>query len=358
MKSRAIQFVLCAFVLWHLIVAMEAQVHTVHLQHQKIRLKKHAGTIDIAINGKPFSTYHFADDFLYPSVRPYFWPVVAGDGVEVTIDQAQHKELRPYQRSIWIGAGDVNGADHWKFKAAPLPRQRHIRFLWIHPNGFQERLIWEDKAAQPMLVETRTVLFHVWPDGVRGIEINIKFKPLAGDVTFANASDNGLLSARPVPTIAGHPQFTAEDGGADCEKHVAWCDESGEIDGKTYGIAMFDAPSNPRHPPLWHAHKDARLATDIFATPEYGKGDPRRKTGDFTIRMGATATFRYEILIHQGTAGAAQIAGKYEQFALSAASKPRPVTDLDRLRGTLARKTIPGNPILRSFLGAPKSDPP
>jgi hypothetical protein len=29
----------------------------------------------------------------------------------------------------------------------------------------------------------------------------------------------------------------------------------------------------------------------MFATPEYGKGDPRRKTGDITIRMGATASF-------------------------------------------------------------------
>jgi hypothetical protein len=45
------------------------------------------------------------------------------------------------------------------------------------------------------------------------------------------------------------------------------------------GTAMFDAPSNPRHPPLWHAHADARLATEIFATPEYGKGDPHPKTG-------------------------------------------------------------------------------
>ena len=314
MKSQTLQFGLCAFVLWHLAAAMQAQVPKGHQQQQKIRLRKHAGTIDIEVNGKPFTTYHFADDFLYPAVRPYFWPVLASDGAEVTIDQAQHKELRPYQRSIWIGDGDVNGADHWKFKAVPLPKQRHIRFVWVHHNGFQEKLIWEDKTAQPMLEEIRTVLFHATPDGVRGIEFDLSFKPIAGDVTFANSSDNGLLSIRPIPSIANHPQFTADDGGANCEKHSAWCDESGEIDGHTYGMAMFDAPSNPRHPPLWHAHADARLATDIFATPEYGKGDPRRKTGDFTIRMGTTATFRYEILIHKDTARAAHISDKYVEF--------------------------------------------
>jgi Methane oxygenase PmoA len=313
MKSRAIQFGICAVVLLHMAAAMHAQVHIEH--QQKIKLRQHAGTIDIEVNGKPFSTYHFADHFLYPTVRPYFWPVLASNGVEVTIDQAQHKELRPYQRSIWIGAGDVNGADHWKFKAVPLPKQRHIRFLWVHHNGFEEKLIWEDKAAQPMLEEIRTVVFHAGLDGVRGIEINVKLKPVAGDVTFANTSDNGLLSIRPIPSIASRPEFTADDDGPDCNKHSAWCDESGEIDGHTYGIAMFDAPANPRHPPLWHAHADARLATDIFATPQYGKGDPRRNAGDFTIRTGATATFRYEILIHKGTARDAHVSEKYLEFA-------------------------------------------
>ena len=96
---------------------------------------------------------------------------------------------------------------------------------------------------------------------------------------------------------------------------MAWCDESGQINGKTYGIAIFDHPSNPRHPPMWHAHPDARLATDMFALDKSATGDQGQ--GPFTIRAGSSVTFRYEILIHDGPAAQANLAGKFASFAAS-----------------------------------------
>ncbi|HEY2469528.1 MAG TPA: DUF6807 family protein [Terracidiphilus sp.] len=280
-----------------------------------IKLVRHELFIDVRIDGALFTTYHFNDDYVLPRVRPFFYPVLAADGTEMTIDHAQHPPLHAYQRSVWIGAGDVNGADHWKFKAKPVPKQRHIRFDWVNRNGFQEELLWEDATGAPMLKETRTVAFLAFPDGARQIDFSLRFSPIDKSVTFFNRADHGILSVRPNPEIAGNPTFTASDHTADCNQHITWCDESGQIGGRTYGIAMFDAPTNPRNPPLWHAGKDQRLATDIFLTHPGARGsDPDRATGDFTIRAGESVVFRYGVLFHPGNSNEGNVEEHFQEF--------------------------------------------
>ncbi len=288
------------------------------LDQRAVKVIQHKKTIEIRIHGKLFSIYHFSDDFILPNTRPFFWPVLADDGTEVTIDHAQHPPLHAWQRSIWIGAGDVNGADQWTFKAEPIPRQTHLRFDAVDKDGFREELIWGDKADKPMLREVRTVRFLAYRDGSRGMNIYIAFTPVAGDVTFFDNRDHGILSVRPTPKVAEAPHFTSDNGSNQCDGRTSWCDESGSIDGKTYGIAIFDDPENPRHPPLWHAGPNARLATDIFLTHHGApKHDPDHKAGDFTIAAGKTVSFRYGIVIHSGNATRARVSQKYKHFTSS-----------------------------------------
>lgn len=282
--------------------------------YSNLRIIRHDGALDIQIDGKLFTTYHFADDFMVPSVRPFFWPVLAVDDTPITIDHAQHPPLHPYQRSIWIGHGDVNGADHWKFGAKPS-LQQHVKFDFVRRDSFQEELIWQDAAGEPMLHEIRTVRFIAYTDGARGIEITLRFSPMAGDVNFVNHGDHGLLSVRPVPTIAHDPVFASSRGTDECAAPSACCDEAGKVGAGIYGIAIFDDVRNPRHPPMWHAGKDARLATDIFLLPDAAAKNLPPSTGDFILRKGTTARFRYEVVIHRGSARSAGIAAKYAQFS-------------------------------------------
>lgn len=286
-----------------------------HCAASRVKIIRRDQILEIQIDHRRFTIYHFADDFVRPYVRPFFWPVLAGDGTAVTNDQAQTPDLPPYQRSMWIGHGDVNGADHWKFNAKPAPpKQRHVKFDFIKRDEFQERLIWEDAEGQPMLNEIRTVRFIAYQDGSRAVDITLRLSPVTSDVNFANHKDHGLFSIRPLPSIAGNPQFASSRGTDECLKPSAWCDESGSINGKTYGIAIFDNPTNPRHPPMWHAHKDARLATDIFMLPDAADKKLPSSAGDFVIRAGDTGTFRYRAVIHSGDATSAQIADKYTDF--------------------------------------------
>src|SRR5205823_5583865 len=147
------------------------------------------------------------------------------------------------------------------------PHQRNVDIKTVGDDTIVQHLSWEDKEGQPMLNELRTMRFHAYPDGARAVDFTLLLSPIDRDVTFADAKDAGLCCVRPIPSISLDPQLTNSAGGTgkDCwGKPADWCDESGLVNGKTYGIAMLDHPANPRHPPLWHAHQDARLSGDIF----------------------------------------------------------------------------------------------
>src|SRR5438309_9011332 len=85
------------------------------------------GETDVRVEmaGKPFTVYHFAGADKPPFVRPFFYPVLAADGAEVTSDQIRtNPKEHPHHRSLWVGHGDVNGVDHWAFQQKPAPARQ------------------------------------------------------------------------------------------------------------------------------------------------------------------------------------------------------------------------------------------
>jgi hypothetical protein len=290
-------------------------------------------TLQIEIGGKPFTTYHYADDFVRPYVRPFFWPVCAADGVEVTSDQPQappdtkaKPADHPHHRSIWVAHGDVNGVDHWAFNQKGGPaKQRHIKFDKIDNDGFVESLVWDDLAGKPLLNETRTVKFIAYPDGSRGIDVTVALNAAYVDLNFADTKEAGLCSVRVATQISDKPLLINSAGGRATNakeeaaqiwgKPADWCDESGMINGKPYGVAIFDHPSNPRHPTTWHARVYGLVAPNPFGLHEYDKKANPEHAGDFRVGKGTTATFRYRVIIHQGDAASAKLDEKYKDFA-------------------------------------------
>lgn len=286
--------------------------------------------LDVTIGGKPFTTYWFGPREDRPYVRPFFFPVYAVGEVEATSDQfsrrfKEPKGDHPHHTSMWVGMESINGVNHWIYgpkgdgkNSAP---QRHLKFDAVNDNGFVERLSWNDLADKPIMLETRTVKFVAYPDGSRGIELTSAFTPADGAVTIGDAKDAGLLAVRVNPQISAHPTLTQSTGKtgegmagekATWGKAAEWCDESGLIDGKPFGIAIFDAPGNPRFPTRWHVRAYGLMAANIFGLSDFDKSP--KHTGDFTIPAGATATFRHLAVIHPGTAADAKLEEKYKAF--------------------------------------------
>jgi hypothetical protein len=97
-------------------------------------------------------------------------------------------------------------------------------------------------------------------------------------------------------------------------KRASWVDMSGPIDGKTYGIAFMDHPSNPRHPTRWHARDYGLFAANPFCEKEMDKNQPEG-AGSFTLKAGQSVTFKYRILIHEGDGEAAKLGDRYQAYA-------------------------------------------
>jgi hypothetical protein len=281
-----------------------------------IAIAQRATELRVTINGAEFTTYRFAPTADDPKWnRPYFYPVRAADGTEVTSDQQREllknpKADHPHHRSIWVGHGSVNGVDHW---LAGKAQQRHLRFTAVTTDGFTEELAWDSNGPDPVLLETRTVRFIAYPDGSRAIDLSSTFRvgPGGGDAVMFHCKplnvsgvEAGLCSVRMAKALLDQPDATkhiSTSAGATGEKAARsapaeWCDYSGIIGGKPYGIAMVDSPANPGSPTAWAVRLFGLLA---HVGPL-----------NWTLHKDQAATFRHLIIVHEGDASAAAVQEK------------------------------------------------
>ena len=292
-----------------------------------IKLTQSPTALEITIDDKPFTTYRFAPTPEDPAWhRPYFYPVLLADGTEITSDQwrlqqkqpteaAKKKIDHPHQRSVWVGHGDVNGADHWTHKEF---QQRHVKFTRIDPDGFVEELTWDGKEGpdKPVLTETRTVKIIAYADGARGIDVISTITAANGDAVFkvkplnVSGVEAGWLAARVAPSISdavkSSPANITSSAGTKGEnqtreKPETWCDYAGPIDGKTYGIALFDHPNNPGHPTPFHVRAFG-LLTHIG-------------THDWTLKANQSQSLHHRLIFHTGDAKSANLDQRYKEFA-------------------------------------------
>ena len=282
------------------------------------------GKVLVEVGGKPFTVYHFNDAEGRPFVRPYFYPVRAADGTVVTDDQVLTTGDHPHHRSLWVSHGDVNGADHWSFAQNPPPKQRHVRFARLEGDTIVQELEWESRTrGEALLKETRTVRFFTFDDGSRGIDLSVALTPAGSRrVTLGDTKEAGICAVRMKKDISDNPTLTNAAGKTGEEqtwgKPAEWCDISGRIAGKPYGVAVLDHPKNPRHPSTWHVRKYGLLAANVFGLHDFDKKNPPR-TGDFPIEPGKTVTFRYRVVIHGGDAKSANLDQKFKDYAAAVA---------------------------------------
>ena len=100
-------------------------------------------------------------------------------------------------------------------------------------------------------------------------------------------------------------------------KRSTWVDYHGPKDGKVYGVAIFDHPSNPRHPTWWHVRDYELFATNPFGKHDFENLKDQPKAGEMTIPAGGSVTFRWRFYFHSGDEKAAKVAEQYRAFAVS-----------------------------------------
>ena len=95
-------------------------------------------------------------------------------------------------------------------------------------------------------------------------------------------------------------------------KRGLWVDYSTVKDGKGVGITILDHPSNPHHPPYWHARGYGFNAANPFGALDFS-GD-KALNGSLEIPTGEKVLFRYRVLIHDGMGTMDQIVAWYDLY--------------------------------------------
>jgi hypothetical protein len=292
-----------------------------------VQISKSDTTLRIEIGGKLFTEYHFKD-----VPKPYYYPLLGPGELAMTRkwpmenppgEEQDHK----HHRSLWYGHEKVNGVNFWE-EGRKAGKIVHTGFQEI-TSGPQVGVIkstdnWVAPDGTVVCTDERTFRVYNRPDDQRLFDFEITIHAMPDrDLVFGDDKD-GAMALRVAETMRlkgtnnqpGQGHIVLSTGLRDDEtwgKRADWCDYYGPVDGKTVGIAMFDHPSNPRHPTWWHVRYYGLFAANPFGL-HFFENKPEG-AGDLTVPAGKSLTFRYRFYIHQGDEKEAQVAREYSEYS-------------------------------------------
>jgi hypothetical protein len=308
---------------------------------EPVELKPRGNQIEVLIGGKSFSTYYFGPE----APKPYLHPLRSAQGTIVTRGFPMRKDIpgesrdHPHHRALYFAHGDVNGIDFWseaefQEKAPVEIKGKQYSASESLPNGRTVFSKLEEIKSGPNSGSLRALFNLVGPDGkvlaeqtqaytfrgdksARIIDCEFTIHALKVPVKMGDTKE-GTFAIRVVKALQEPTGKMLSSEGKVGEKNIwgkraNWVDYSGSVAGEKLGVAIFDNPSNPKHPTYWHARGYGLFAVNPFGEHDY-YNDPKRD-GSLTIQPGKSLTFCYRVLIHHGDAADAKVAEAYQQYA-------------------------------------------
>ncbi len=265
-----------------------------------LRFTQHKDRVQINAGDQPLATYVWHDAEIR---RPYMAHVRTPGGVQVTrnhppIEGADRTDHATFHPGVWLAFGDLSGEDFWRNKADVV----HQQFV-VSPHtdgrggGFKVR---NDYVADGRTLCNETCSIRLdWCPGGYVITWDSTF---SGEREFAFGDQEemglGVRVATPLAVKSGGRIVDSE--GRVNESQVwgqpsAWCDDSGTIDGKHVGVALFADPKNFRLPWI-HARDYGLLVANPFGENAFTKGPKSR----VVVRPGETLRLRFGVFVHEG----------------------------------------------------------
>jgi len=292
-----------------------------------VKLSQLQDRVKVEIDGQLFTEYYFADvprPFCYPIMGPgdvamtRNWPMKTVEG-----EEQDHK----HHRSLWFTHGAVNGQDFWSEdpKAGKIV---HDKFLQVE-SGKDTGILrtankWTSAGGELICTDERTLRFYrPGADSARILDFQVTIKTASGDLVFGDTKE-GSMGIRLAETMRlkgkvgkGHIENSAGVKDNDTwGKRAEWCDYYGPAEGKLVGVAIFDHPTNPRHPTWWHVRDYGLFAANPFGKHDFEKLSDKT-AGDLKVPAGQSITFKYRFVFHEGETSSAKLPEKYQDYVKS-----------------------------------------
>ena len=310
-----------------------------------------ARRVDITIGGKPFTSYIWPERVKKPVLDPIRsasrtqvtrgWPLNPRPG-----ERADH----PHHVGLWFNYESVNGIDFWNNSDAIKPEDApkmgtivHRRIVTAKSGADRGELVTESDWVLPggtTLMHERTQFFFSGDDTTRTIERIATLTALDLRVVFADAKDGmlGMRVARQLEQPSTEPlvfediagrkttvpamdnagvtgeylSSEGKKGDAVWSTRGRWTMLTGSIGDEALTIAMIDHPKNPGFPTYWHARGYGLFAANPLGQKIFSNG---RETLNFTLEPGASATFRYRVVVLEGKASADRLDREFTAFS-------------------------------------------
>jgi hypothetical protein len=225
-------------------------------------------------------------------LRPYLHPVRDASGsVVLTEDRpADH----PWQHGIFTGFHRVNGFNYWKEDQG---QQRFARLLDLKEAA--DRVSW--RALVELVAPDGTVVLEE-EDGITlhapesadayVIDFDLLLRAKEREVSFGKFFVGGLSVRMPWDKVNPRQTHLNADGrrGRECEQQrAALCIVERPFGDALSGIAVFDHPTNPNHPPGWRADEQGLINPNISALAAWSLPAKQERR------------FRYRLLVYRGS---------------------------------------------------------
>ncbi len=303
------------------------------LARAAVEVKELPDRVRVEIGGKLFTEFRHGD-----APHVFYYPLIGPDGVSMTRswpmdDPPDEEHDHPHHRSMWFSHGSVNGVDFWgedaSYKGTPKhPVGKIIFDKTIAARGGETGVVttsqkWIAPDGSVPVTSVQTLRVYDRPLIERMFDFETTLTAGDKDVTFGDTKEGtfGIRIAESMrlkkPKAPGEGHIVNSEGLRDDAvwgTHAKWVDMSGPIDGKTYGIAIFDHPTNLRHPTRWHARDYGLFAANPFCEVEMDKTQPKG-AGDYALKAGQSITLKYRVLIHKDEPDAAKLDAQFADYA-------------------------------------------
>ena len=293
----------------------------------KVTLEKLDGKIRVEVDGKLFTEYVYQG-----YEKPILYPIM-GPGQALMIRHYPMKKVEgeatdhPHHKSLWYTHGAVNGVDFWAYKEGGTGKIVQDKIVQAEASGGKAVIRTTNKWTPPkgkvICTDTRTLTFST-AGSARVIDFDITLQASEGEVKLGDTKE-GTMAIRTHPSlrlkggkgvkaVTGKAVNSAGDkDGALWGKRAKWVSYWGKVDDKPVGVAIFDHPSNPRHPTWWHARDYGLITANPFGIHHFErkKGNP----GEMVIPAGKSVTFRYRFVFYPGDHEQAKVPELYQQYA-------------------------------------------
>lgn len=292
--------------------------------------------VAVLYNGKLLTAYCYYDSIK----KPFLFPLNTLDGVTVTrgfpvAPRAGERTDHPHHVGLWMNYESVNGLDFWNHSTA-IPFEKRTMYgtilhqqvgetkasgnnaaltataTWVRPDGaallnetttylfsVKDNLFFIDRTTTLTARDT-TVLFKDVKDGFLAIRVARELEmPSQQEDVFVDAQGNKTA----VPKISNEGVTGMYYGSSGAQGDSVWSSQGpwvmlkGIKDGKPITIGMMDHPQNVGYPTYWHARGYGLFALNPLGREVFSNG---KKRLDFSLKPGASVTFRYRVLLASG----------------------------------------------------------